>query len=167
MGFEHFWCTSLVRIFVVNFHAEGFNCLSAFCSHQGLGSGMMLINLSGTCATTKLVQCRDFGIDMCSVARKFEKRPAEVPDLHEVDFKERKKVVQQISQWVNKKGRRAGNDFVPILYDYEVCVFRWPVRSASWYHKDTYILRSCRLCKDLLNAWSVQLVSSEIPFTGL
>lgn len=100
----------------------------------------MLINLSGTCATTKLVQCRDFGIEMCSVTRKFEKRPAEVPDLHEVDFKERKKVVQQISQWVNTKGRRAGNEFVPILYDYEVCVFRWLVPSVSRFKLFTYTL---------------------------
>lgn len=74
----------------------------------------MMINLSGLCATTKLIQCRSFGLSMCSVARKFDKDPEDVPDLAKEDFLERKKVVDQVTEW--SKGK-----WVPILYGYEVC----------------------------------------------
>lgn len=88
--------------------------------------GMGFINLSGTCATTKLIQCRGMGLFQCDVARKFKKDPSEAPDLQRDDFMERKSVVDQMQRWCDEQRGKpsvAGifrNQWSPILYDWEV-----------------------------------------------
>ncbi|KAI0789609.1 hypothetical protein C8Q75DRAFT_806776 [Abortiporus biennis] len=88
-------------------------------------SPMMFVNLSGLCATTKLVQCRGLGLSMCDVSRKFQKDPSEVPDLPREDFLARKKVVDTVEKWCEEnQGKRPEliprNEWIPILYDYEI-----------------------------------------------
>jgi hypothetical protein len=79
----------------------------------------MFLNLSGLCATTKLIQCTSFGIYQCDVTRKFDKDPSEAPDLAREDFLARKEIIKHVKQWCEKqKGR---TEWVPILYAYEVC----------------------------------------------
>lgn len=78
---------------------------------------IMLVNISGTCATTKLIQCQLFGILTCEVTRKFQQDPEAAADLFEGDFLERKRVVQSVASWC----RGSKYKYVPILYDYEVC----------------------------------------------
>ncbi|TCD69037.1 hypothetical protein EIP91_009100 [Steccherinum ochraceum] len=86
----------------------------------------MFINLSGTCATTKLVQCRQMGVYECEVTRKFQQDPRDVQDLHEADFLARKKVVDEVADWIESRtpqgARRPSpmDDWSPILYDYEI-----------------------------------------------
>lgn len=79
----------------------------------------MMINTSGTCATTRLVQCRDFGVMMNDVSRKFDKDPEDVPDLSRDDFVSRQIVLKQT------EGIR--QMWTPILYMYEVCIPRFTV----------------------------------------
>lgn len=84
----------------------------------------MMLNTSGTCATTRLVQLRDFGVHMNDVSRKFDNNePENVPDLSRDDFLARRKVLDQVRREVNSR-RQAGtdNDWTLILYMYEVCV---------------------------------------------
>lgn len=89
------------------------------------------MNLSGTCATTKLVQCKNFGIYTCSVERKFHKDPEDVPDLSKEDFLARKMVVDQIGQWCEDNGKYSKNrsvdsiEWSPILYAYQVSSLRY------------------------------------------
>lgn len=81
--------------------------------------GMGFINLSGTCATSKIIQCYGMGISTCEVSGKFDKDPADVPDLTRADFLARKRVVRAVEEWRRKNPRQ---DFAPILYDWEVRV---------------------------------------------
>lgn len=85
----------------------------------------MMINTSGTCATTRLIQCRDFGISTNDVSRKFQRSPEDAPDLSRDDFMARRKVINQIGQWCDdmqgKKEMIYKNEWAPILYQYEVC----------------------------------------------
>lgn len=89
--------------------------------------GMGFINLSGTCATTKLIQCRGMGLYECEVSRKFQKRPEDAPDLSRTDFLERKRVIDQMERWCNEHESKPSvggiykNEWHPILYDWEVC----------------------------------------------
>lgn len=78
----------------------------------------MFVSLSGSCATSKLIQCRSFGIGVCDVSPKFEKDVSEVPDLHPKDFRMRRKVVNYVRKWCSKS--RARGEWTPILYAYEV-----------------------------------------------
>ncbi|KAI0081597.1 hypothetical protein K474DRAFT_1251098 [Panus rudis PR-1116 ss-1] len=80
---------------------------------------MMFVNLSGTCATTKLLQCRELGVYECEVSRKFEQDPHQVRDLDCLDFLARKKVVDQVAKWVGNT-RDPLKQWLPILYDWEV-----------------------------------------------
>lgn len=84
----------------------------------------MSMNLSGTCATTKLIQCKSFGIYECDVTAKFYKHPSEVPDLAAEDLAERRKVAEYVQAWREKReagGRRdPTSEWTPILYVYEV-----------------------------------------------
>ncbi|KAJ7041998.1 hypothetical protein C8F04DRAFT_1208237 [Mycena alexandri] len=64
-------------------------------------SPMMSINTSGTCATTRLTQCRDFGVYMNDVTRKFERDPEYATDL--------------MSRW----SEETKAEWPPILYLYE------------------------------------------------
>ncbi|KAJ3552320.1 hypothetical protein NM688_g4210 [Phlebia brevispora] len=88
--------------------------------------GMGFINLSGTCATTKLIQCRGMGVYQCEVSRKFQKRPEEAPDLMRADFLARKSVLDQVQHWCDEQDGKPSvgdiyrNEWCPILYDWEV-----------------------------------------------
>ena len=89
---------------------------------------MMFINLSGLCATTKLLQCRGMGVYQCDVSRKFQRGPEGAPDLPEEDYFARKEVVDQVQEWVNENERKNGRgdptkEWVPILYHFEVINF--------------------------------------------
>ncbi|THH29888.1 hypothetical protein EUX98_g4319 [Antrodiella citrinella] len=83
----------------------------------------MFINLSGLCASTKLIQCREMGVYQCDVSRKFEQNPSDVVDLQRADFLARKKVVDAVEKWVESKEKgekRVMEEWLPILYDYEL-----------------------------------------------
>lgn len=84
---------------------------------------MMMINTSGTCATSKLIQCRDFGCYQLDVSRKFDQDPDGVPDLSRADFLARKNVLGQVAGWVEEHGKRGITEWVPIAYVYEVRVY--------------------------------------------
>lgn len=88
---------------------------SYFYSFGGLSS----INISGLCATTRLLQCRDFGIFQCDISRKFDRNPRELVDIYPEDFYARKKIVQTIRAWNEKRNEH--EQFTPILWEYEVC----------------------------------------------
>ena len=84
----------------------------------------MFINRSETCATRKLLQCRDFGVYENDVSRKFEQD--EIPDLPKDHFDERKRVAKVVQKWVEEhEGKEPQliykNEWTPILYNYEVC----------------------------------------------
>lgn len=83
-------------------------------------SPFMMMNTSGTCATTKLIQCRDFGCYEVDISRKFLGNPDAMQDLSREDFLGRKKVVDQVSKWVKAHGKRGSVEWVPIAYLYEV-----------------------------------------------
>lgn len=86
----------------------------------------MFVNLSNTCATSKLVQIKDFGLEMCSVFRKFEQGVERATDIAPEDFVARKKVYGHIMEWCEEKNKRLSDDsnlreeWYPILYQYEV-----------------------------------------------
>ena len=77
--------------------------------------GMGFVNLSGTCATTRIIQCYQLGIYTCEVSRKFEQDPDHVLDLHKPDFLARKKVVDAVDKWCS--GKDELQLYLPILYD--------------------------------------------------
>jgi hypothetical protein len=85
---------------------------------------MMMINRSETCATRRLYQCRQFGVYENDISRKFYQNPEDVPDLAPADFLARKAVVEQLQTWsgdnAKKEERVHRNEWVPILYAYEV-----------------------------------------------
>lgn len=111
----------------------------------------MSINLSGTCASTKLLQCHEMGVYECVVSQKFEQHPDRVVDLHRHEFLARKKVVDAVKAWVQTQPKAGGyrpNEYAPILYEYEVRVaFLSMVRLV-------YCVR-CSLSKGLQSVWSV------------
>ncbi|KAJ7084855.1 hypothetical protein B0H15DRAFT_923535 [Mycena belliarum] len=76
---------------------------------------MMMVNTSGTCATTKLTQCRSFGISMNDVGGKFARDPEHATDLGLDDFLARKDVIRQVEQWAET----TRTEWAPILYLYE------------------------------------------------
>ncbi|TFK67682.1 hypothetical protein BDN72DRAFT_913361 [Pluteus cervinus] len=94
-------------------------------------SPMTMINTSGTCATTRLVQCRGFGTYMNDISRKFDNDPEDVPDLTKADFLARKKVFHQVMDWA--ESRPNGEEWIPILYAYEI-VRASAKREAYWGH---------------------------------
>jgi len=76
-------------------------------------------NLSGICATTRLMQIRMMGLGMCNVKAKFEKDPNDVPDLANEDFLCRRKMLARMKREL-KKNRPELGEFEPILYVYEL-----------------------------------------------
>ncbi|KAJ7765748.1 hypothetical protein B0H16DRAFT_401759 [Mycena metata] len=92
-------------------------------------SPMMSINTSGTCATTRLTQCRDFGVYMNDVTRKFERDPEYATDLSLDDFMARKNVIEQVSRWSEERNA----EWPPILYLYEI-VKASAKRERDWGH---------------------------------
>ena len=85
----------------------------------------MSLNLSGLCATTKLIQCQMYGVDSVEVSRKFEKNPSEVSDLSKADFLARKKVLREVEKWCESMQSKPkvipDNTWRLINYHYEVC----------------------------------------------
>ncbi|TFK52252.1 hypothetical protein OE88DRAFT_1657406 [Heliocybe sulcata] len=99
---------------------------------------LMMVNRSGTCATTKLMQCTSFGVYMLDVSPKFDQDPEGLPDLTKEDFLARKQVVEEVAQWVethkNKEPQAVvKNEWVPILYQYEI-VKGSAKRNRDWGH---------------------------------
>jgi len=98
---------------------------------------MMMVNTSETCATTKLIQCRSFGISMNDVSGKFMKSPDASPDLSEEEFKARKIVMGQVDAWCianeEKPEMIYQNRWAPILYKYEI-VKTSAKRERDWGH---------------------------------
>ncbi|KAJ7145002.1 hypothetical protein C8R43DRAFT_1198433, partial [Mycena crocata] len=92
---------------------------------------MMMVNKSGTCATTRLTQCRDFGVYMNDVTSKFERDPEFSTDLSEDDFMARKNVIEQVATW--SKGEK--EEWPPILYLYEI-VKASAKREANFHARD-------------------------------
>lgn len=86
----------------------------------------MCLNLSGTCATTKLIQCAMYGILQCDVTRKFYKHPSEASDLAPEDLEARRNVAEYVQAWRDKQegvGQQdSKSEWTPILYAYEVCL---------------------------------------------
>lgn len=80
----------------------------------------MFINASETCATRKLLQCRDFGTYQNDVTRKFQQR--ELPDLPLDHFVERKKAFKVVQNWISTHKQSPADEWIPILYNYEVCL---------------------------------------------
>jgi hypothetical protein len=87
---------------------------------------MMMVNTSETCAATKLIQCRSYGISMNDISQKFTRSPHAAPDLSEDEFMARKAVLGQVSKWCDDNEGKPEmiykNEWAPILYRYEVCV---------------------------------------------
>ncbi|KZT27380.1 hypothetical protein NEOLEDRAFT_1130917 [Neolentinus lepideus HHB14362 ss-1] len=99
---------------------------------------MMMINRSGTCATTKLTQCTGFGVYQLDISAKFDQDPEGVPDLTKEDFLARKQVVDEVAAWVDAHQNKEPqviykNEWVPILYQYEV-VKGSAKRNRDWGH---------------------------------
>lgn len=85
----------------------------------------MSLNLSGLCATTKLIQCRMYGVNSVEVSRKFNKDPSDVSDLSKADFLARKKVLREVEKWCESMQSKPEvipeNTWRLINYHYEVC----------------------------------------------
>ncbi|CAL1712528.1 unnamed protein product [Somion occarium] len=77
-----------------------------------------VVDPSGTCATTKLMQCRNFGVYECEVSAKFERGPENLQDLSKDDFLARKKVVDAVEKWNEQRNKY--ETYHLILYDYEI-----------------------------------------------
>ncbi|KAK7690312.1 hypothetical protein QCA50_006969 [Cerrena zonata] len=93
--------------------------LASVMSGMGMPSfgALSHINISGICATTRLLQCRDFGVYQCDISRKFDRNPGDVVDIYKEDFFARKKIVQTVDAWNEK--RNEFEQFTPILWSYE------------------------------------------------
>lgn len=98
---------------------------------------MMMVNTSGTCATTRLIQCRDLGVYTNDVSRKFQRSPEDAPDLSRDDFLARKKIINQVSRYCADRARETKSEYedqyVPILYLYEL-VKASAKRERDWGH---------------------------------
>ncbi|KAI0055379.1 hypothetical protein BV25DRAFT_1921855 [Artomyces pyxidatus] len=82
---------------------------------------LMFVNTSGLCATTKLLQCRNFGVFQVDISRKFQRGPEAAPDLTEEDFYARKDVVDQVGKYTDENIPEGHPlEWVPILYQFEV-----------------------------------------------
>ncbi|KAJ7700791.1 hypothetical protein B0H17DRAFT_1046655 [Mycena rosella] len=92
---------------------------------------MMMMNVSGTCATTKLTQCRNFGILENDVTRKFYGDPERATDLSLADFMARKDVIEQVDSWAEET--KQNMKWKPILYLYEI-VKASAKRERDWGH---------------------------------
>ncbi|KAJ7184545.1 hypothetical protein C8R46DRAFT_1064376 [Mycena filopes] len=74
------------------------------------------IDAFGLCATTRLIQCRDFGVHTNDVTRKFEGDPEGATDLEANDFIARRNVIEQVHAWAEENE----TEWTPILYMYEI-----------------------------------------------
>ncbi|GJE86498.1 zinc finger MYND domain-containing protein [Phanerochaete sordida] len=109
-----------------------FEGLDVFNSLPYWDSASMFVNKSETCATRKLLQCRDMGIYMNDVWGKFS--GDEIPDLPKDHFAERKRVVEAVEKWMEEnKGTENDMDWTPILYNFEVAKAS-AKRNQDWGH---------------------------------
>ncbi|KII85497.1 hypothetical protein PLICRDRAFT_56731 [Plicaturopsis crispa FD-325 SS-3] len=92
----------------------------------------MSINLSETCATTRLIQCTQMGINSVEVSRKFARGPGNSPDLHPDEFATRKRVLEQVFVW-NESEPVSYKHWELILYNYEI-VKGSAKRARDWGH---------------------------------
>ncbi|KIK63636.1 hypothetical protein GYMLUDRAFT_40705 [Collybiopsis luxurians FD-317 M1] len=88
-------------------------------------SPMMMINRSETCATRRLNQCTDFGVNTNDVTQKFYGDPDDATDLSELDFYARKAIIEEVAEWCDEnEGKKPEviheNKWTPILYRYEI-----------------------------------------------
>ncbi|KAJ7290140.1 hypothetical protein C8J57DRAFT_1114099 [Mycena rebaudengoi] len=93
---------------------------------------MMMVNTSGTCATTRLIQCRNLGVYMNDVTAKFERSPENATDLTLADFTARKKIIEEVGRW-SAAGKSKVDEWAPILYLYEI-VKASAKRERDWGH---------------------------------
>ncbi|KAJ7202385.1 hypothetical protein GGX14DRAFT_654369 [Mycena pura] len=77
---------------------------------------LMIVNRSETCATTKLEQCRSFGVNMNDITEKFQRFPEDSPDLTKEEWRARKTVIQQVERLTETRDL----PWLPILSKYEV-----------------------------------------------
>ncbi|KAK7024048.1 O-methylsterigmatocystin oxidoreductase [Favolaschia claudopus] len=73
--------------------------------------------------------CRDFGVYMNDVSKKFHRSPENSPDLSEADFLARKQVIEAVAEWA----QGTGMEWPPILYLYGV-VKASAKRERDWGH---------------------------------
>ncbi|KAF7353851.1 O-methylsterigmatocystin oxidoreductase [Mycena venus] len=71
-------------------------------------------------AEAALALCRDFGVYMNDVTKKFHRDPEDAPDLSEADFMARKNVIEQVDRWSEGQPEGIDKEWPPILYLYEV-----------------------------------------------
>uniref|UniRef100_A0A8H8CDN7 Wax synthase domain-containing protein n=1 Tax=Psilocybe cubensis TaxID=181762 RepID=A0A8H8CDN7_PSICU len=112
---------------------------------------LLLVDIYGTCATSKLVQCRTFGCRRVDVSQKFFKKPEEVFDLTPHDFMMRKNVLKQVRDWVKQHGKKRLREWVPIAYLYEVSIMimsdlylGWTTLSHSRVHTHQLLYSDCQ-----------------------
>ncbi|KAJ6507618.1 hypothetical protein DFH09DRAFT_1050428 [Mycena vulgaris] len=91
---------------------------------------MMMGNTSGTCATTRLTQCRNLGIYMNDVTSKFNRDPERTTDLSLEDFMARKAVIEQVGRW----SEDTKEEWAPILYLYEIVKASVKREASHWGH---------------------------------
>ncbi|GAA6023571.1 hypothetical protein JCM11491_005348 [Sporobolomyces phaffii] len=92
--------------------------MSPFMGLPGF-SPLSSFNLSGICATTRLLQCPMLGLSTVEVSGKFAPHKKESStDLGPEMWEMLKKVLENVSQRLNKKGKR--QEWYPILYGYEL-----------------------------------------------
>jgi hypothetical protein len=89
---------------------------------------MMMVNKSETSATRRLLQCTGLGCYMNDISSKFAPPAQEAVDLSREDFAARRAVINEVQDWMEKmEGKPSGeipkNEWVPILYQYEVSLF--------------------------------------------
>jgi hypothetical protein len=66
---------------------------------------------------TRLIQCRQVGILMNDVSRKFEKDPKDAPDLSPEDFLARRKIINQVAWWrIENEDRKWLNEWIPFIH---------------------------------------------------
>jgi hypothetical protein len=84
-------------------------------------NSMSMVNISETCAATRLIQCSQFGISTNNISRKFRKTPDEATDLSEEEFYARQVVLDRMDRWCkNTPVDETRVMWTPILYYYEV-----------------------------------------------
>ena len=81
-------------------------------------SHMQHFNLSGICATTRILQCRYLGLYEGDISRKFQRGPAAAPDLSLPQFMERKRVITKLNQHNESLGLY--EQWTPVLFLHEV-----------------------------------------------
>ncbi|KAK4702978.1 hypothetical protein P7C70_g3241, partial [Phenoliferia sp. Uapishka_3] len=95
---------------------------SMFAGLGGFAGGgfnpLMSVNLSGICATTKLLQY--LSPSMCDVTRKFDKDPRDAPDCDPDFFRRAKVMIAKVTREINADPELKSMYWFPVLYCYEL-----------------------------------------------